>query len=96
MKTDKNSLLALGAKLAAGTGYANVTRQQLADAAGVSMGVVNYHFGTMAQFRRDLMRYAVRVKCLPVIAQGLVVRDVHALKAPQDVIDEALRAAAGG
>ena len=96
MKTDKNTLLALGAELATGIGYANVTRQKLADAAGVSMGVVNYHFGTMAQFRRDLMRYAVRTECLPVIAQGLVVRDSHALKAPQDVIDAALRSVAGG
>jgi hypothetical protein len=48
--------------------------------------------GTMREFRRKLMRYAVRVQCLPVIAQGLAARDPHAQKAAPELKQKALAA----
>jgi len=77
----KELILAEAIKLAAVHGYTKVTRQHVADAAGISNGLVNHHFGTMGQLHRDIMRYAVANEVLQVIAQGLAVGDPHAKKA---------------
>lgn len=65
--------------------YARVTREQIAERAGCPPTLITYHFGTMPALRRDIMREAVRAECLPVIAQGLALRDAHALKAPEEL-----------
>lgn len=83
-------ILAAALKLAAKDGYGRITREAIAAAAGVSPGLVTHHMGTMEQLRRDVMREAVRAECLPVIAQGLVARDRHALKAPDPLQKKAL------
>lgn len=70
-------------------GYQNVTRDQIAERAGVSSSLVPHYMGTMTELRRKIMREAVRTGCLAVIAQGLALRDRVALKAPEE-----LRAAA--
>ena len=69
-----------------GAHYVRITRDEIAKKAGIPSSLVAYHCGTMADLRRDIMREAVRVENLAVIAQGLAARDRHALKA-----DEALR-----
>jgi AcrR family transcriptional regulator len=74
-------ILAAALTLSVRSGYTRITREAIANAAGVSPGLVTHHMGTMEQLRRDVMREAVRVQCLPVIAQGLVMRDRHALRA---------------
>jgi len=83
MKTEarKEDILAAALPLAERHGYTNITRDQIAAAAKVSGPTLHYHFGTIAQLRRDLMRYAVREVCLRVIAQGLMIRDPQAMKA---------------
>ncbi|MCH9838634.1 TetR/AcrR family transcriptional regulator [bacterium] len=68
----KEDILAVALALAVVTGYTKLTRERVGEAAGVSGATLSYHFGTMAQFRRALLRYAARVRCLPVIAQGVV------------------------
>jgi AcrR family transcriptional regulator len=80
-----DQILAAAARLACTQGYQSVTREAVAAEAGVSPAVVSHRFGTMIAFRRSLMRYAVRKYVLPVIAQGLAVRDPHARKAPAEV-----------
>lgn len=79
----KEDLLAAALPLAEMAGYTKITREQVGRAAGVSGPVINYHFGTMAQFRRDLMRYAVEAGSLKVVAQGLSSGDAQAQKAPE-------------
>lgn len=74
--------------------YLRITRDEIARQAGIPPSLIAYHTGTMAEFRRDLMREAVRVGCLPVIAQGLAVRDRHALKAPPELRAAALQSLA--
>lgn len=81
----KEDILAKALKLAETKGYRDVTREEITTAAGVSGPVVNYHFGTMTQFQRDLMRYAVRHENLAVIAQGLCARDPQARKASEEL-----------
>lgn len=75
-------------------GYRNLTLQQIATAAGVSKGLPMAYFGTMTALRRAVMREAVRVANLRVIAQGLVANDSHARKAPSDLKTKALAAVA--
>ncbi len=85
-------ILAAALKLAMRAGYTRITREAIAAAAGVSPGLVTHHMGTMEQLRRDVMREAIRAKCLPVIAQGVVARDRHALKAPRELQQKAFSA----
>lgn len=70
-------------------GLANLTRDRIAAAAGVSAGLVSHRLGTMVNIRRDVMRHAVAAKDLRVVAEGLATRNPIALKAPEE-----LRAAA--
>jgi AcrR family transcriptional regulator len=94
MKQDKRErtaqILAAALKLAAKHGYQRITREAIAEAANVSPALVSHHMGTMDQMRRAIMREAVRIECLPVIAQGLVARDRHAGKAPDHLRQAAL------
>lgn len=83
-------LLDASLKAAEQHGYNRVTLQQIADAAGVSKQTPITYFGTMAKWRRKVMRHAVEKRCLRVIAQGIVMRDPHALKAPAEIQAEAL------
>lgn len=89
-KIREEQLLAAALELARHTGYTRVTREAVADRAKVSPALISARLGTMADFRRKLMRYAVRVACLPVIAQGLAARDPHAAKASPDLKRQAL------
>ncbi len=77
-----------------GTHYLKVTREQIANVAKVSGPAVQYHFKTMTQLRKQLMRAAVKQECLPVIAQGVVSRDTVALRAPDDLKLRAVQAIA--
>lgn len=68
----KEDILAAALPLAEYEGYTNLTREQVGTAAGVSGPILNYYWGTMNQFRRALMCYAVQVECLEVVAQGVI------------------------
>ena len=81
----KAQILGAALTLCETAGYTRLTREQIAEKAGCPPTLITYHFGTMPALRRDIMREAVRVGHLPVIAQGLAVRDPHALKAPEDL-----------
>lgn len=84
-------ILAAALELAPSLGYSRLTRDDVAKRLGIPSSLIPYHMGTMAEFRRAIMREAVRVECVAVIAQGLAVRDRHALKAPPHVKAAALQ-----
>ena len=73
----KEKILAAALPLAIQQGYLSITREDIGEAADVTGSVLNYYWGTMNQFRRALMRYAVDVECLPVVAQGIVTGDAN-------------------
>lgn len=87
----KEEILKAALVLANDRGYANVTRDEIADMVGISGPAVQYHFSTMKQLRRELMRYAVKVEHLHVVAQGVSARDAQALKAPEELRCRALQ-----
>jgi len=78
-------ILAAAVEAARDHGYTRLTRKQVAARIGISASLVPHYMGTMAQLRRRIMREAVRLECLPVIAQGLAVRDPHAMAAPAEL-----------
>jgi AcrR family transcriptional regulator len=82
-------LIDVALALAATDGLRQLTRERIAQTAGVSPALVSARLGTMEQLRRSVMRAAVRQRVVPVVAEGLAVRDKHAQAA-----DEELRALA--
>lgn len=87
----RESILTVALGIAEKSDYRHLGRDELARAANVAAGLINFHFGTMANLKVELMRYAVAKSNVEVVAQGLLARDAEALKAPQ-----ALRSLAAG
>ena len=77
----RRQILEAAVLLATASNYAQITRQGIAETAGIAPTLISHHFGTMCQLRRALMRYAVQNEHLAVIAQGLAARDAQAQKA---------------
>jgi len=84
------SILDAAVRVAERHGYISMTRQQIADEAGVSGPLVQHYFHTMPKLRRAVMRHAVKRGCLPIIAQGLVAKDEQATLAPEELKRAAL------
>jgi AcrR family transcriptional regulator len=80
-------ILSAAVKLAekAPGGYRALSRDQIAESAGVSPGLVSFYLGTMDAVRRSIMRAAIAEKNLKVIAQGLGAGDTYAKKAPPEL-----------
>lgn len=81
----KGHILAVAVAMAKDVGYHKITRDAVAEAAGVSMGLVTRYFGTMTQLRRDIVRHAIREQVPEIIAQALANGDDHARKAPEEL-----------
>lgn len=86
----RDAILAAAVDLSRRDGYNQITRDAIAEHAGVSMGLVTRYFGTMNKMRRAIIRAAISDEVLEVIAQGLAARDEHARKAPDDLKRKAL------
>ena len=70
--------------------YWKVSRNEIADAVGVAGSVVQWHFGTVKNMRRQIMRAAIQAERLDIIGQGIANQDPHALKAPAGLRARAL------
>lgn len=68
----RKQILEAAVPLAEKFGYNALTRDLIAEEAGVSGSVLNYHFSTMARFKRALVRHAVKVENLTIIAQAVL------------------------
>jgi AcrR family transcriptional regulator len=77
-------------RLAIKCGYQNVTRNAVAEEAGVSHGLVNTYFSTMPQLKRALMRAAIAQEIVEIIAQGLGAKDADALKVSDELKKKAV------
>lgn len=86
----KDQILTAALTLAAESHYTKVSRDQIAALCGVTGTAVQYHFGTMPQLRRAIVRFAIQVGNYKVIAQALVAEDTIAVNAPEDVKRKAL------
>ena len=71
-------------------GYNKITRDGVAAAAGVSAGCVNLAYGTVAQLRDEVMRFACDHEDLVILAQGLAHGHEIARSAPPSLRNRAL------
>jgi len=79
----KLHILAMAVEVSKTRGYNRITRDEVAKAAGVSMGLVTRYFGTMVQLRRAIIRYAIQKEIPEIVFQGIACGDDNARKAPQ-------------
>ena len=86
----KEIIITAALKLATEWHFLKVTRGMVAEDVGVAPATIQYHFKNMDQFRKELMRAAVKQECLPVIAQGLLMGNNHARKASPELKQRAV------
>lgn len=82
----------LGAMVLAGKsgGFATITRAAVAKECGCAESLVSKYCGTMINFRREIMRAAIRTENLSILAQGLACGDRCAQKAPPALRQKAI------
>ena len=81
----RDEILSAALRLANKDNYLAITRDAIAEEAGVSIGLVTFHFGTMIKLRRDVMRAAIKGSLVKIVAEGLAYGDPHARKAPDEL-----------
>jgi len=81
----KDHILRTALVAAKEVGYTSVTRNILSARAKVSPGLITHYFGTMEQLKRAVMRAAISLEVLEVIAQGLSMGDKNAQKASDEL-----------
>jgi AcrR family transcriptional regulator len=90
-KIRRTQIIDAAIRLAIKQGYQHVTRNAVAEEAGVSYGLVSTYFSTMTQLKRALMRAAIAQEVIEIIAQGLGAKDADALKAPEKLKQKAVQ-----
>ena len=85
----KDNILNVAVAMAKVSAYNKLTRDKIAEGAGVSTGLVTSYFGTMGQLKTAIMRRAVKQGIAGIIAQGLANGDDHAKNAPAELKAEA-------
>ena len=86
----KADLLNAALHLARSQGYRTVTRDAIAEHAGVTPALVSHYLGTMPQLRRAIMSAAIARSELAIIAQGLVAGDSKARAVTPEIKRRAL------
>lgn len=86
----KEQIIKAALELAHEHRFDHVSRNMIADKVGVAGPTVQYHFGTMQQLRRALMREALKLEDLKILAQIIAARDPYADKIPSDLKARAL------
>ena len=71
----KNELLSEAIKLAKEVGYSHITRDGVAERAGVSYGLVTRYFQSIDNLKCLVLKKAIQDEVLEIIAQGLVRKD---------------------
>lgn len=94
-KDRTEQLLEAALAVAERDGFSNLRRDAIAAKAGVNGSLVSLRLGTMDAVRRAVMRRAIKERRLSIVAQGLAIKDRHALKAPQDLREKAIASLLG-
>ncbi len=72
-------ILAAATTVALKTDYRLMTREQIAEQAGITGPTVHHYFGSIAGLKKAVMRAAIRDGTLEIIAQGLLGKDPQAM-----------------
>jgi AcrR family transcriptional regulator len=71
-------------------GFNNLTRLNVANEASCSEALISRYFGTMPQFKHDIMRVAIKDRNLAIIAQGIGMGNHQALTIGKELKREVL------
>ena len=82
----KHQIVEAGLVVARRGGYASMTYSAIAREVGISAPSVTYHYKTMPQLRRAIMRHAIKKQDGLVVAMGVKAGDAHAAKAPSELM----------
>lgn len=88
--TKKTEILAVAVEFAESHGFANISRDSIAQAAGVGAGTVNFHYSTVADLRRAVLVDAIANRRLRIIAQGIIAGAYQADEVSPELKAEAL------
>lgn len=88
--TLNDRVLSAAIDIAIAGSYLQLTRQAIADKAGVSAGTVSNYAGGMDGLREAVLREAIKRPILTIVAQGIAVSDPLALAAPLEVRQAAI------
>lgn len=86
----REKIIITAIKLAVKNGYGSLTQLETAKVAKVTRSLIPYYFGCLEEFKSHVMIEAVRREILPVIAEGLILKNKHALGAPTHIKKKAL------
>jgi len=86
----KGQILNVAIELSKELGYHKVTRDGIAERAGISAGLISRYFNTMKQLRRAIIRAAIHQEIPEIVAQGIANKDDQAKKAPPELKRKAI------
>jgi hypothetical protein len=82
----RDHILGVAVAMASQSHYLRITRDGVAETAGVAAGSVTRYFGDMTTLRAAVLRAAVDTGAVDIVAQGILERDPVALGAPAQVL----------
>ena len=88
---DKQTILNAGVELAKTRGYNQVFKRNIAETLGCGMGTVNYHWGTMLELRRAILKKAIAGGNRIIIMQAIGLRDPEVYRENGQLIAAARR-----
>lgn len=91
----KAEILSAAVKLAKKKPFNTIKRGEVAEAAGVSLSLVNHYFGDVNGLHAAIMREAVRSEHLAILASGIAAKHPAARRAPKKLKDRALATIGG-
>ena len=84
-KERAESIIKASIDMALKDGYRQLKRDAVAEAAGVSAGLVNHVFSDIYTLQNEVLIYAIENDIIAIVAQGLVNNDPIAKGAPEAV-----------
>lgn len=76
--------------------YRALTQSSVAEAAGVSRGLINHYYLLVELLRLEVLELAIKRGILPLVAEGLVAGEPVAQRAPMELRARAAVALIGG
>jgi len=87
----KKEILEAAIRLSKKIGYSHITRDGVAEKAGVSFALVSFYYGTIEKLKAAVLKEAIGEEIIEIIAQGLVRKDKQTARLPQDLKDKVLQ-----
>ncbi len=85
----KERIIKVACDLAIKNGYQKLTRELIAEYAETSIPLINYYYGGIENVKDEVLKYAIKNEIVPILAQGLSLRDKRTLKISQALKNKA-------